>query len=434
MRWTKIKSLYIFLFFCSYCVTSFSAATPALLQQATLAPMLAQITPAIVNIAVEKEPSSSADQSNLKNIAVGSGVVFDAKRGLIVTNAHVVKDQRVMLITFKDGHRDRGELVAKDEGFDLAIVRVQNKNLTDIQFADSDQLKVGDFVAAIGSPFGLTQTVTSGMVSALNRDEPQLEGFQNFIQTDAPINPGNSGGALVNMQGQLIGINTAIFSTSGGNNGIGFAIPSNMVKAVIKQLLEHGKVSPGVLGVLVQNITPPLASALNLKDTKGVLVTDVLPFTPAQKAGLQAQDIILSINNNPIYSAQQLRNMLGLMSPGTSLSIILQRNFISKTMNATVADPKSLNHQYSAFLAGLELQDFEQLQPDGSLLKGALVVFVEDTSNAALSGLLAGDVIISANLHPTSSIAELQKIAAKKSEQLLLKVARGRGKLFIVIQ
>ncbi len=419
------------------------ASVPATVATPTLAPMLQKATPCIVNISVQKEisysealaeniPVPKENKGPIESFMVGSGVIFDADKGLIVTNAHVVKDQKIMLVTLKDGRRFRANLVAKDVSLDLAIIHIQAKNLQSLSFGDSDQVKVGDFVAAIGSPFGLTQTVTSGMISALNRSEPQ-EGVQAFIQTDAPINPGNSGGALVNMQGNLVGINTAIFTTSGGNNGIGFAIPSNMVHDVITQLLEYGKVKRGILGVLVQNISPEIAQSLGIKKSEGVIVTDTIADSPARKAGIQSQDIIQKVNTIAIRSAEQLRSTLSLMRPGTTLSLFIERNHKPLVLRAVMGDPTKMAQPKMAFLNGLRLEDFNQLQPDGNYLQGALIISVDDNSDAALAGLLPGDVVLMANSQPTNSVKQLQDVANQKSEQLLLKVARGNSKLFVVI-
>ncbi len=421
------------------------AATPAT-PSLSLAPMLDKTTPSVVNINVEKELSyaealdediplpKSKRGAPVRSFTVGSGAIFDADKGLIITNAHVVNKQKIMVVTLKDGRRFRANLVAQDDGFDLAIIHINAKGLQSLEFADSDQLKVGDFVAAIGSPFGLTQTVTSGMVSALNRTEPQATGIQTYIQTDAPINPGNSGGALVNMQGNLVGINTAIFSTSGGNNGIGFAIPSNMVHAVITQLLEYGKVKRGMLGVLVQNISPEIAHALALKIGQGVIVTDTIIGSPARSAGIKAEDIIMQANGVDIKSADQLRNSLSLIRPGTKLDLNIQREHKPMVIHAKMGDPEKIAQPKIPFLGGLRIEDFNQLQPDGTYLKGAIVVMVDENSNAALAGLLPGDVITQANSEEISSVKELQNIANQNPPQLLLKVARIDSKLFIVIE
>lgn len=432
-----------------FCLPVF-AAMPAIvnpINDASLAPMLQKVTPTVVNITVQKEvpysetlvddedlPPSKRNKHPVNTITVGSGVVFDAEKELIVTNAHVVKDGKIIVITLKDGQRFRANLVAEDDGFDLAIVHIDAGNLKSLTFGDSDRLKVGDFVAAIGSPFGLTQTVTSGMVSALNRVEPHSEGFQSYIQTDAPINPGNSGGALVNMQGNLIGINTAIFSTSGSNTGIGFAIPSNMVHAVLTQLLEHGKVERGMLGILVQNISPEIAKALSVKEGVGVIVTDTILGSPARQVDIQAQDIIVKVNNMNIKTADQLRNMLGLMRPGTKLSLSIERDHKPLVIRATMGNPNKMAQPKNPFLAGLRLEDFNQLQADGTYLNGAIVVMVDENSDAALAGLLPGDVILMANSQRINSVKKLQEIANEESSQLLLKVARDNSKLFIVIQ
>lgn len=410
----------------------------------SLAPMLKKVTPAVVNIVVDKKiplakqqefMQASKQKAPLHAITVGSGVIIDAKQGLIVTNAHVVSDAKFMLVTLKDGRRFRPKLVGKDDGFDIAILRIHATNLTSIPFADSNKLQVGNFVAAIGSPFGLTQTVTSGVISALNRSEPKIEGFQSFIQTDAPINPGNSGGALLNLQGQLVGINTAIITPVYGNIGIGFAIPSNMVHSVVMQLLKYGKVKRGMLGVIGQNISPDLASALHIKVGQGVLVTKVVPGSPAEKSGLQVRDIIKEVNTKQVNNAVQLRNMLGILRPGTALRIVIDRHHQPQTLLATVGNPKMMLKQHRlSFISGLRLRNFSELESDGSQLQGALVVRVSETSESALAGLIPGDVITSANSQTVTSVKQLETIATKPSKQLLLTVARGNSRLFLVIE
>lgn len=410
----------------------------------TIAPMLAKVTPAIVNITVEEKmppellkqlPPTVNPDSLPKGMAIGSGVIFDASKGYILTNNHVVKNQKAMVVTLKDGRRFRAKLIAHDDDFDLAVIQIPHDHLTSLPFGNSDELKVGDFVAAIGSPYGLTQTVTSGVVSALDRDHPRIEGFQSFIQTDAPINPGNSGGALVNMQGHLVGVNTAIFSTSGGNIGIGFAIPSNMTKAVIHQLLTYGKVERGMLGVMAQNISPELKDALHLSSSNGVLITQVVPASPAAKAGLHAQDIIMSLNGNTIHNSDQLHNDLGLMRPGTAIELGISRQHSQRTIHAVVADPKKIMQQRQLpFIGGLTLQDFDELEPDGTRLKGAVIINVTDVSDAALAGLNPGDVITAAAGKAVESVNALQKIAESiNSKQLLLTIKRGHTNLYIVV-
>jgi Do/DeqQ family serine protease len=411
----------------------------------SLAPMLSKVTPAVVNITVEKTvPAAGANnpfappaakKPPLRGVAVGSGVIFDAKHGLIVTNAHVVQNEHVMLVTLKDGRHFRAKLVGKDNGFDIAVIRIPPHKLTALPFGDSDKLKVGNFVAAIGSPFGLTQTVTSGVISALNRSHPQLEGFQSFIQTDAPINPGNSGGALVSMDGKLIGINTAIITPVDANIGIGFSIPSNMVHSVIVQLLKYGKVERGMLGVIAQNITPELADAMHLKTTKGTLVSTVAPGSPASHAGLESQDIITQIDGKPVRSAAQLRNTLGLMRPGTTVHLTLLRNHVEKSVSAKIGDPKKFVPPHvNPFLAGLRMQKFSELEGDGTHLNGVLITNMTDTSSGSLSGLIPGDVITMANNKPVKSISDLIKQADAVKDELLVKVYRGTSSIYLVMQ
>ena len=409
----------------------------------SLAPMLNKTTPSVVNIAVEKlipqtpnplQPETDQNSMPVKVLGVGSGVIIDAQKCYIVTNAHVVKDQKIMVVTLKDGRRYRAKVIGKDEGFDLAVIQIHASHLTALPIGNSNQLKVGDFVVAVGSPFGLTQTVTSGVISALNRQEPRIDNFQSFIQTDAPINPGNSGGALIDLDGKLIGINTAIVTPSAGNIGIGFAIPSDMVKSVTEQLIKYGKVERGMLGVTAQNITPELTDALNLKHNKGALVTKVVAESPAAKAGIEVQDIIESVNGIRIHSSVQLHNMLGLLCPGTKIQLTVLRDHKVLPIKTEVADPKVLLQRELPFLGGMRMQKFNDLEPDGTILQGVLVTGVDDSSDGALGGLEPGDIIISANGQLTPTVDELMKIAEDKPKELLLKVARDTGQLFLVIQ
>lgn len=413
---------------------------------ASLAPMLQQVTPSIVNITVEKvsppvpnnplaPTGDNPQQPTNKAIGVGSGVIIDGDKGYIVTNAHVVKDQQIMVVTLKDGRRFRAKLIGKDDGFDLAVIKINANHLTALGFSNSDQLQVGDFVVAIGSPFGLTQTVTSGVVSALNRSEPRIDNYQNFIQTDAPINPGNSGGGLINLQGKLVGINTAIVTPSSGNIGIGFSIPSNLVKSVADQLIRYGKVERGMLGVMAQDITPELAKALHMTRNQGALVTDIIPGSPAAVAALKVQDIIQDVNGSSIRDSDQLHNVLGLLRPGTKIQLTVLRDQKILKLNASIANPTSLKLQQDLpFLNGLRLQKFSDLEPNGNLLSGILVLSVGDTSDGAIAGLLPGDVIVSANGVKTPDIKTLMQIATGNAQQLLLKIARDNVQLFLVIE
>lgn len=413
-------------------------------QQNTLAPMLKKVRPSVVNISVEQVTMHSLDalipqakgnktKIPVKSYAVGSGVIFDAKKGLIVTNAHVIKNQKVIVVTLKNGERYHAKLIAKDTGYDIAILHIDATDLAQLPFANSDNVKVGDFVTAIGSPYGLAQTVTSGVVSALNRSHPQIEGYQNFIQTDAPINPGNSGGALLNMQGKLIGINTAIVAPTDGNIGIGFAIPSNLVHSVIEQLLKYGKVRRGVLGVIVQNLTPELADALHLHDLHGALISQVEPNTPAEFAGLKVGDVVTAVDHHPTDSAAQLRNTLGLIHPGTKTTITFIRDNETKTVTLDVANPKKIKEKTLRYLSGMRLQNFNELDLKGNMLNGVAVTGLSDSSNGVLAGLAVGDVITAVNLKPVTTIIELEKILANQTKPVLLSINRDGDNVFFVL-
>ena len=311
----------------------------------SLAPILERVTPAVVNIhSTTRQKISSRNQSfynwfyGLPNVpqervtqSLGSGVIVDAKNGYILTNNHVIEGATDIQVSLQDGRSFSAKLIGTDEGTDVAVVQIDANNLVEVNLSDSKKLRVGDFVVAVGNPFGLGQTVTSGIVSALGRTNLQGLGYQNFIQTDASINPGNSGGALIDLRGNLVGINTAIYSPSGGNVGIGFAIPASLAKRIMAQLIQFGQVRRGSIGVEVQDITANLAKAFNLEKSGGVIITDVEPDSPAEAAGLQAGDIITQLNDNKIKNQHDFDNQEGLFELQTDIFITYIRNEKNKT-------------------------------------------------------------------------------------------------------
>ncbi len=425
-------------------LTAYCDEKPTHQPMSNIAPMIKRITPAIVNITVKKKIIPTSDEfipegedgplQKKEMVGLGSGVILDADHGVIVTNAHVIDHAKDILVTLKDGRHYRAVSLGEDDGFDIAVIQIKAKHLSAIALGDSDNLQVGNFVAAIGSPFGLNQTVTYGVISALNRSEPKIEGFQSFIQTDAPINPGNSGGALVNLNGQLIGINTALVGP-GANVGIGFAIPSNMVDSLVKQLVRYGKVKRGVLGVIAQNITPSLADAMRLDQTHGAIISEVVPGSPAAEAGIQSKDVLLTINKKAMHSAAQIRNTLGMMRPGTKISIEVMRNQKKLTLSAKVGDPNDeIKQHQNVFLSGVSFRNFSEIETDGTPLVGVLVTNVSETSQAALAGVVPGDVITQANGKAVSSVTDLIAAANTKVESLLLNVDRNNIAAFLVIE
>ena len=318
----------------------------------TLAPMLARVSPAVVNISVQgtvkvqnplfNDPffrqffgMSQAPQTE-HFLAVGSGVIIDAARGFVVTNNHVIRNAQQIQVTLKDRRQLTAKLVGADPQTDIAVLHIDADNLSGIELGDSKDLKVGDYVVAIGDPFGIGQTATFGIVSALGRTGLGIENYENFIQTDASINPGNSGGALVNMAGQFVGMNTAILSENGGNVGVGFAIPVDMVRTIARDLIESGKVSRGALGVLIQDLTPAIAQARGLHISAGALVSRVEPNSPAGKAGLKSGDVITAMNGIAIGNANDLRNAVGEESPGTVVRLTFLRNGREQTASVTL--------------------------------------------------------------------------------------------------
>jgi len=325
----------------------------------TMAPLLERVTPAVVSIDTEatSKPSSSSglgDQEELlrrffgdrlpsqpqnrQRRGLGSGVIIDASEGLIVTNNHVVEDADRITITLEDKRELEGELIGTDPQTDIALVKIDAKNLSELNIARSENVKVGDYVIAVGNPFGLSSTVTTGIVSALGRDQGGNGTYQDYIQTDASINPGNSGGALVNSKGELIGINTAILSRSGGNNGIGFAVPTRIMNSVIEQLKDTGEVRRGRIGVGIQNITPDIREALELTTLNGALVSSVEDGTPAAKAGLKEGDVIIGFNGDDISDSSDIRNSVGLVTPGTRADLTYLRDGKRRTTRIEVAE------------------------------------------------------------------------------------------------
>jgi Do/DeqQ family serine protease len=321
----------------------------------SLAPLVRQVTPAVVNVAVEsrqpvevnplfRDPQfrrffNLPDQpSERKVLAAGSGVIFDAKNGYVMTNNHVVEHADKIVITLKDGRTFKAKLVGTDPATDIAVVKIPAENLTALPLGDSGSLEVGDYVVAVGNPFGLGQTVTSGIVSALGRSGLKIEGYEDFIQTDASINPGNSGGALVNLRGELVGINTAILAPSGGNVGIGFAVPIKMAHAVADQLIAYGKIQRGRVGVQIQDVTPDIASAMGLEKAGGALVARVEPNSPAAKAGLKQGDVITAVDGQAVRNASDLRNQVGLVRVGEKVDLTYRRGKDENKVTLRVAE------------------------------------------------------------------------------------------------
>lgn len=419
----------------------------------TLAPMLEQTVPGVVNIftrtrvAVRQSPLLSdpffrrffnvPDQPRERvQQSLGSGVVLDAENGYIITNHHVIDGAHEIAVNTYDGRTLQASLVGSDPETDIAVLKVEQDNLRALPLSDSDALRVGDFVVAIGNPFGLGQTVTSGIVSAIGRSGLGIEGYEDFIQTDASINPGNSGGALVNLRGELVGINTAILSKSGGNVGIGFAIPINMAREIMSQLIEHGAVQRGTLGAQAQDLTPELASAFGIEAShSGAVVTQVSSDSPADKAGLQAGDVITHINGRPVRDAADVRNRIGLLRIGEKVDMKVLRDGKARTLRAVVEEPELVSIEGDKIhprLAGSMLANVAQETVEGRV-EGVVVAEVAPGSPAMGAGLRKGDVIAQANRQAVNDLNSLQA-AVKDSDALLLNIQRRGGALFILLR
>ena len=419
----------------------------------TLAPMLERTMPAVVNIATEEvieiyrrpHPFSNdpffrrffgfpefeeGKKQERRRSGAGSGVIIDAQEGYIITNAHVVKAADNIYVTLDNDRRYTAEIVGVDEEADIAVIQIDAEDLVEISIGDSEAIKVGDFAIAIGNPFQLAHTVTLGIVSALGRSGLGIESYEDFIQTDASINPGNSGGALVDLEGRLIGINTAILGAS-RNVGIGFAIPVNMAMNITEQLIEHGEVKRGRLGVIVQTLTQDLADAFGLDQEKGVVITEVEPGSSAEKSGIEPGDIILSVNGREIEDSADIRNYIGLLRMGSKVVLEVLRDDDKLEITAYITARKIASadgDRYDRRLSGAVLSESDDVEKPGIEVKE-----VKGGSAAQRNGLREGDIIVATNRRTVRDFDDF-KALIKEDKPLLLKVLRGSYSMFLVLR
>jgi len=408
----------------------------------SLAPMLERVTPAVVNIAAlnyirDEDLPMLRDPffrwffsvprhspRKRKKQSLGSGVIVDAAKGYVLTNHHVVAKADQIEVTLKDGRKFTAELVGADPETDVAVLKIPAERLTAVSFADSDKLRVGDFAVAIGNPFGLTQTVTSGIVSALGRSGLGIEGYENFIQTDASINPGNSGGPLVNLRGELIGINTAILAPSGGNVGIGFAIPINMARAIMDQIIQYGGVNRGLFGIVIQGITPDLAQALGLESRRGALVSEVEAGSPADKAGLRPGDVIINMNGREIKNASDLNIQMALLRIGEKVRVAVIRDGRKRRLATEIADPYAgyvKGEEVHPLFAGALLAEVER----GHGVAGVILGKIEEGSLPYRMHLRDDDVLLVVNEERVKSLKDLRRALRKSDRIYMVKLLRG---------
>lgn len=389
-------------------------------------------------------PSSRHNPKGGMMDKIGSGVIFNAAKGLIMTNAHLIRGSNNVTVNLNDGRHFKARIIGIDNGSDVAVLQIQADKLSALPLGNSDKLNVGDVVIAIGNPFGLnrfgpTSTATAGIVSALNRSGMDIESYENFIQTDASINMGNSGGALVNTKGELVGINTAIFAPSGGSIGIGFAIPINMANNIAQQLIKYGAVRRGLMGVLVQPLTPELAQSFGSPNLKGALVSSVNPESPAEKAGLKAGDVITEMNLQKIDNASQVRNTVGLLRVGDEVRLKVFRDGKNLDMATKIIDPRKHEEEkqtQQSFIFGIALKDYAEESPYHGLIQGVQITGLMQNSVAWRSGLRPGDIVTSINRHAIKSTQELKELVKKNHDQqaLLFHILRGPGAAFIVVK
>lgn len=420
----------------------------------SLAPMLEDVLPSVVNISTEGRVSagSSPFQSDpfferffnmmpdsqprqRRTQSLGSGVIIDSESGYVVTNHHVIENADQIRVRLDDGRSFEAKVVGADPEADVAVIQIPAQGLKPINIGDSDSLRVGDFVVAIGNPFGLSQTATSGIVSALGRSGLGIEGYEDFIQTDASINQGNSGGALVNLRGELIGVNTAILARGGGNVGIGFAIPVNMVVSLTAQIIEFGEVRRGRLGVHIQDLTPELAQAFGVEAGSGALISKVIPDSAAKAADLREGDVITMVNGRAIKGATELRNVIGLARADEEIELTYirdRKSFNKKIRIRAVVAESGRGIQISESFEGARLEDVDDSSSQNGQ-PGIRVVEVASGSAAWQAGLRSGDIILSVNRQWVFSLEDLVQIVNGRTSGLLLNIQRGESALFLVI-
>jgi serine protease Do/serine protease DegQ len=413
----------------------------------SLAPMLEKSTPAVVSIAVKgthevkqnvpnifrffSNPNQNPNQAQERPFrGLGSGVIIDAKEGYIVTNNHVIDNADEITITLKDGRQIEAKKIGSDADSDIALLQIDAENLTAIKIADSDQLRVGDFAVAIGSPFGLGQTVTSGIVSALGRSGLDIENYEDFIQTDAAINSGNSGGALVNLRGELIGINTAILGPNGGNIGIGFAIPSNMMNNLAKQIIEFGEVHRGVLGVSGRSVNSEIAKAMDIETNQGGFIEQVFPDSAAAEAGIKPGDVIIEVNGKKVKTFNELRGKIGSIGAGKEVDLTIIRNGDEEEFTV-----KLKQSQASKVAAGSIHRMFEGGKLENiANNKGVKVTEVAEGSPAQMVGFQSDDIITAINRTRINNTADLREYLKDKKGVFIVNIIRDNDSQYLMIQ
>jgi len=423
----------------------------------TIAPLIAKVDDAVVNIAVVSERPAQIsplfrdpffrrflpplqELPPQRQMAAGSGVIVDAAKGYVLTNNHVVENGTEIRVTLRDNRSFEAELVGRDPATDIAVLKIEPDRLTDIEIGDSDKLLVGDLVVAIGNPFGLGQTVTSGIISALGRSGINPQGYEDFIQTDASINPGNSGGALITLDGKLVGINTAIISPNGGGNvGVGFAVPVNMAVKVMEQLIDYGEVRRGRLGVMIQDLTPDLAEALGIDAKSGAVIASVEPGTPAEEAGLKAGDVIVAVDGRKVDDSADLRQNIGLRRPGDRVDITYLREGKKRHVKVKLAEADGRRisprrHAYDDPLAGVHLAPLDRGHPAWGEVEGVVVVDVAPGSPAARAGLQRDDVITAVNRKPVRSVRDIDRALRNNPRAVALSIWRDGRNLFLVLR
>ena len=414
----------------------------------TLAPLVEQVAPAVVNVGVKAKVDLSNNplfndplfrffgrpRENVpqERSSTGSGVIVDAKKGYVITNHHVVDGATEITIRLRDRREFTAEIIGSDEGTDIALLKIEADNLTDVPIGDSQSMRVGDYVIAVGNPFGLTDTVTTGIISALGRSRLNIEGWEDFIQTDASINPGNSGGALVNLRGELIGINTAILGPNGGNVGIGFAVPTTMVKAVMAQLIEYGEVRRGQIGIVIGDLTPELAKSLGVEETQGAVISRVQPGSPAEEAGLKTGDLVIEFNDSALQGSNDLRNRVGLLTIGTAVELIVVRDGKERNIKVTIGKPAQQAVDRIEDRPSIAGAGFSNTDP-GDPVQGVAVSSVERGSPAYQVGLRTGDVIVSVNRKDISDVEDFTE-ALSENRQAALFINRNGEDILIVVR